>query len=801
LYLTNNNKLIVVGSVFGYNGSNSSYAIELTTGGTVSQTFDFEGGTVHRFVEQEDGKYIFIGYFSSYSGVTSRGIVRLNPNGTIDNTFNTGAGFSWSAGAGGAIDIGIQSDGKIVVAGIFQSYNNVDIFGLVRLNTDGSIDNTFFGGSTGFSFGGTYSMYLYPDGSMLVGGQFSEFNGIDLQEHFNIGGQMHLLKLTSGGTLYSGFTGTSNFALISKIDIQSDGKILVHNNQSIRRYNENGTLDSSFRSLSSNVTGFRLLEDDSIYLFPKLIYDDIPVKYVAKLDPDGNIIDSFFKVTKTSALHQSGGEVNHLATINDKVLLFGSFSMYDTQSGMTNLIRINRDRTLDFVYPSFTSTGNPEIGKMLVTSDNKLLIIGSFTKYNEVSRNGIVRINYDGSIDDTFNIGDGFDIFSNSDYPRDIGVQVDGKYVVVGDFLEYSGVTCNGIIRLNPNGTIDNTFNSGGTGFTISSSFYPQAVKIQADGKIVVGGNFKKYNNADVNALIRLNSDGSIDSSFNSSPTGFTGQHTVQAIEIQPDGKILLGGAFNFFGNYNGNNVTNKVFRINNDGSFDSTFQLISSFNSINKIKYINDKIFVCASFSHFRVLNLDGTEDLSFTFPTERLNYGGSQSSATYDIIWHDDSLYIGGSFIRYGDDFVTSFVRVKAFSEVIIDNPVPFEYQNDVSSHLKARSIPDVHYVTGHTIQVKNEIGLEIVTGSSFTASTSSHFIHVSATTAVNVWLPASPKFKQQIFISDAKGNASSNNITINGNSKSINGVSTSLIDTNYGSLMFVYNGINWIGGSMLG
>lgn len=124
--------------------------------------------------------------------------------------------------------------------------------------------------------------------------------------------------------------------------------------------------------------------------------------------------------------------------------------------------------------------------------------------------------------------------------------------------------------------------------------------------------------------------------------------------------------------------------------------------------------------------------------------------------------------------------------------------------STGLTKNSIVDVNYLTGITSTLSsgasNEVGLDIITGNSYTATTTSHFIHWSGTTAASIYLPTIPKDRQQIVISDAKGIALTNNITIHGNGKVINGSATALIDSNYGTLMFIYNGINWIGSGFI-
>jgi uncharacterized delta-60 repeat protein len=140
---------------------------------------------------------------------------------------------------------------------------------------------------------------------------------------------------------------------------------------------------------------------------------------------------------------------------------------------------------------------------LVIQSDGKILAGGQFTLYNSTTCNGIVRLNSDGSIDNTFSIGSGL-----SDV-RNIKIQYDGKIIAVGGFTSYNGTSINRIIRLNVDGSIDNGF-AIGSGF----NFSPYDLKIQADGKIIAIGNFTLYNGTSCNGIIRLNIDGTIDSGF-----------------------------------------------------------------------------------------------------------------------------------------------------------------------------------------------------------------------------------------------------------------------------------------------
>ena len=136
-----------------------------------------------------------------------------------------------------------------------------------------------------------------------------------------------------------------------------------------------------------------------------------------------------------------------------------------------------------------------------------------------------------GDVAQNFGSSLGFD-----NYIRSVVQQPDGKILVGGGFTTYNGATENRIIRLNSNGTKDTSFNTG-TGF----NDYVFSIALQPDGKILVGGGFTTYNGAAENRVVRLNPDGTKDNSFNTG-TGFNS--SVQSIALQPDGKILIGGSF-----------------------------------------------------------------------------------------------------------------------------------------------------------------------------------------------------------------------------------------------------------------
>jgi len=260
-------------------------------------------------------------------------------------------------------------------------------------------------------------------------------------------------------------------------------------------------------------------------------YNGVTENYLIRLNANGtkdatfNTGTGFNAVVRATALQTDG-----------KILVGGSFTSYN---GVTenHLIRLNADGTKDATFS--TGTGfNAIVFAIALQADGKILVGGFFTAYNGVTENHLIRLNADGTKDATFNTGTGFNAFVRAIVP-----QADGKILVGGGFNSYNGVTENRIIRLNADGTKDATFNTG-TGF----NNWVNAIAPQADGKILVGGQFTSYNGVSENHLIRLNANGTKDTTFNTG-TGF--DNIVNAIAPQADGKILVGGAFS---SYNSNN-------------------------------------------------------------------------------------------------------------------------------------------------------------------------------------------------------------------------------------------------------
>jgi uncharacterized delta-60 repeat protein len=655
-------------------------------------------GTVYSVATQSDGKIFIVGSFTTFNGATVNRIVRLNSDGTLDTTFtaNTGTGFNSFT-----YSIAIQSDGKIVIGGNFTTFNGATVNGIVRLNSDGTRDTTFTT-NTGTAFppfeGLVGSIAIQSDGKIAIGGSFTTFNGATVNR---------IVRLNSDGTRDATFTtntGTGFNSQINSIAIQSDGKILIGGGfttfngvtvNSIVRLNSDGTRDTSFTTNTG--TAF----NDFVYSIAiqsdgKIIcgggfstFNGVTVNNIVRLNSDGTRDTTF--TTNTGTAFNSA--VFPIAIQSDgKILIGGGFTTFNGVT-VNRIVRLNADGTRDTTFTTNTGIGfDNTVISLAIQSDGKIVIVGYFTTFNGVTINRIaVLTNWiktapwgkasgvwakakeayanvagtwkqwwlDGGVNDTgFTIGTGFDsnVFS-------IAIQSDGKLVIGGLFTTFNGVTVNRIVRLNSDGTIDTAFTTN-TGTAFNSFVF--SIAIQSDGKIVVGGWFTTFNGVTVNRIVRLNSDGTRDTSFTTN-TGTAFNSTVYSIAIQSDGKIICGGAFTSF---NGATV-NRIVRLNSDGTIDTAFTANTNTdileNSIYSIAIQSDGKIICGgdfttfdggTFRYIVRLNTDGTRDTAFT-----TNTGTAFNSTVESIaIQSDGKILIGGAFTTFNGVTVNRIVRLNS-------------------------------------------------------------------------------------------------------------------------------------------
>ncbi|SEP11977.1 delta-60 repeat domain-containing protein [Flavobacterium sp. CF108] len=685
LFLQPDNNLIVGGEYTSLHGIPCSYLTRLKPDGTIDESFDTGtgfNGKVYSSNVQPDGKILVGGNFSAYNGKSAGGLIRLNSDGSYDSSFSTVV--AASSGAGIIHDIDLQPDGKIIIVGTFTKYGNTAVNRIARMLPNGLIDASFkigIGSALQIS-----KVRVLPNGKILVVGNFTSFNEVDSNR---------IIMLNSDGSVDRDFNiGTGFDGNVSAIEVQPDGKILLGGNftsyneiiaNRIVRLNEDGTRDFSFLGSGFSNGVVQVIKIDSV---GNIMaggsftgrYDGVTVNHVAFLNSDGTIKPDFdmgtgptstvwtlandsdgswfiggtfsvfdgqnqgrlakvnFEGEQDTGYLASGiGFDNSVLKIipleNQKTIVLGNFTKFNNNPAF-RIARLLEDGSFDSDFNTGQTGANNLIKAAILQKDGKIILGGNFTKYNDQLYNRIVRISSDGSIDNSFNIGSGF----NSQIYA-MALQSDNKIIVAGNFERYNGnSSIIRMVRLLPDGSNDPTFNAG-----FSADAIIDDILIQPDGKILVGGRFTTFNKQPYQHFVRLNTDGSIDTSFNIGD-GF--DKNVYSIALQSDGKIIVGGSFLMYNK----SSQKRILRLNSNGTLDTSFNSGIGFNK-GDVRAIfvqpDDRILVGGTFSgtyknyaSLRLIRLLKTGDFDNTF-------NASVNNKIFALsITSDFRLLIGGNF-----------------------------------------------------------------------------------------------------------------------------------------------------------
>ena len=275
---------------------------------------------------------------------------------------------------------------------------------------------------------------------------------------------------------------------------------------------------------------------------------------LSRLNADGTT-DATFNAGGVGA---NGFVVALVVQPDGKILVGGGFNSFNGQPRAL-VVRLNANGSLDptFTYPT-VATDYRQITSLALQADGKVLV-GGGQSFGTVS-SGLLRLNVDGSIDNTFNIGQG----PNS-IVRTVLVQADGKIVAGGNFTQHDGQPAGGLVRLNANGSVDASF---GIGTGIANTGTVLSLAQQADGNLLVGGSFTQFNGQPVSRLIRLLPSGATDPAFVPGNGANVGGGSVFSILLQPGGNIIIGGTFTQYNNV----ARGRVARLTATGNVDAGY-------------------------------------------------------------------------------------------------------------------------------------------------------------------------------------------------------------------------------------
>ena len=341
----------------------------------------------------------------------------------------------------------------------------------------------------------------------------------------------------------------------------------VGNNFALARYNTDGTLDPSFGSNGEVTTDFNGGTDQAFALVVqpadgKLIAAGVAAGAsgndfaLARYTTDG-ILDSNFGTNGKVSTDFAGGNDQAFAlalVANGKIIAAGT-AFNGNEGNDLALARYTSDGVLDTTFDTVGKVttdfpgGSDAARAIAIQSDGKIIVVG-----NNNNDFALTQLNTDGSIDTGFGTSGRVitDFFNSTDQAYAAAIQPsDGRIVVAGFATSSSSGRDFALARYNTDGSIDTTFGGDGKVTTKVSpgtdSDQAFAVAIQSDGKIIAAGFANSSGTGNDFALVRYNSDGSLDSGFGTGgivKTDFIrGTDQALAIALQSDGKILAAGS------------------------------------------------------------------------------------------------------------------------------------------------------------------------------------------------------------------------------------------------------------------
>jgi uncharacterized delta-60 repeat protein len=672
--LSNGVRSVVVGGGFtayaasGPNpNANSGYLVRLTdTGGFDSgfATATHRAGTnslqindaVLALVVQSSGGLLVGGRFSA----NRQGMARLNSDGTLDTGF---AGNSGPA-VGGEITAIAEVGRSIAVGGSFAGYTSSGIpypthNRLALLNATGELEPSFtphFGTATSTR---VTSLVALASGSLLVGGQFAQYDGQPAP---------NLVAVTAAGAPDNTLSAAGFDAAVNSLALQANGNVVVGGQfttyraaaaRYITRLKPSGKADDLDVPVPGAITYHWYRDGTLLPGSSTTILESSPGRYWATATLAGGGTSTSNTATLVVAAPTLDPITVHVGTptatppnpllVTSSQLLTAKAEYPALQVGAGFSDRVNPISPIAYIWDFKTQP------------NGKLLVGGSFTKYQGAPCRFIARLDADGRLDPTFLYATTAGAGINNTVTV-VALQPDGKIVLSGDFTGYGTQSVSHFARLNTDGSFDPSFVSNGTkGLSNSAS----AIVAQPDGQLLVAGNFPFYNNSGgqtrVNYVARLNgANGDLDTSF--APRGPVNpinnepglNSYLYALALQPDGKVLVAGHFGFYGPTR----RERVARLNADGSLDPSFDPagaglgIKSIPSDTSDVYTlalqpDGKILVGGTFAaRLMRLNADGSRDLTFTPPSLPVASTGTTTSVSALVVQSDGQVLVGGEF-----------------------------------------------------------------------------------------------------------------------------------------------------------
>ncbi len=514
------------------------------------------GMNAGQFIAAASGGFFISGDLTGMADHASFGVIKLLSDGTVDTSFAV-LGLT-----GSVLAIAEQTDGKLVIGGAFTLRAGGKVWAnLARVNADGTPDDSFAGDAMRDGVPVVQELDVAPDGSIYLW-------------H----GGAKLIRVDATGVVDTSFgprfeQGASSSLWGRDIEVQPDNRIVVVGNFSVVngaphrgvvRLNPDGSVDESI--------GLTYAEDSSVYP------NGAGEPWAVAIDGNGSIWLAIWGdflydgvVTNAGLLRMTAtGEIDlklpflygltfNIDIANDGSAYLSGGIQVDASSTRTGILRVLADGQIDDAI--LIPMQNGEFRQFAINGGGRVITDGFVL--DDTTGNGDYTFNYNPDFSVAANLRDSLRSFGliNGILPR-----ADGTVWVGGDFSQLGGTPVANFARLLPNGAVDPTFNSGSGPDNVVS-----LLTNQADGKVYLSGSFKNYDGHAHAGFVRLNADGSFDESF-----GLTATFLITTIAPTTEGGLWTSG-WDYDFQYNGNagvsrfdpdGTRDRDFTVLRDGTF-----------------------------------------------------------------------------------------------------------------------------------------------------------------------------------------------------------------------------------------
>lgn len=631
MHLDAQGNIVSAGAIDHYNCLPTNHVARMDLTGRVDITFTSvlsNGDPANDMVIQPDGRIIVVGNVLGVDGIEMNGVVRLLPDGSHDPSFLTGTGAS-----GSVHHVVAWPDGSLAIAGSFTAFDGVPRGRIARLLPDGALDQGYANGS-GVSDGAISALLPLPDGKLLIAGTFTQYNGTPVGR---------IARLMPDGQLDPTFQGAAD-AWVRAMAVTPDGDLWIGGNfemvngesmPRLARLQSDGTLAQGFASPLSSI-GFvdvlRTWPDGSVQVSGNLIFPGGgPMAKIVRLMPNGEV-HPLFQPIIASDVH-----IGDMLPLPDgRLAVCGVFHEWEGRP-RSCLVVLLPDGSLDMAHNP--ARGVRGVAETLTTTPSGHVILGgSIRAYNDTLVKNLIRLTPDGGIDPSFDIGTG-----PSHTVLSVASDPEGRILVAGTFQFMDEVPVGRIARLLPGGAMDPSFQTGS-----GANGGINAVLIDQQGRILIGGQFTSFNGSAQGRIARLLPTGALDPSFDTGTGVGSGSSRIHALALLPDGKILAGGSFTEFGGL----TTSCFVRLLPDGSRDPDVVHPVVSGNVHAVAVLPDgKVLVGGGFLSVEGqavprlcrLNVDGSLDDTFIVGT------GPDLTVTTIEITDDDKILVGGWFSTF--------------------------------------------------------------------------------------------------------------------------------------------------------